>query len=144
MLDYLFFDTKIAHRFFEQAKTLTAEVHKQATPEGGISIQVDETSLDEQAREQLEDWYDTLFFGDQAALVAHENEGSEACAVQIQLANGDYTSVVLAPKLMTTLLSVLDAEDIQALFTQVADAVENPKTLSVCHLMQCAMREQDH
>lgn len=139
MLDYLFFDDTIAQAFAQHAQTLPTQVVTTTTPEGGIQISVTEETLDDSQRQQLETWYDQFFFGDQAEAIQQEDAGTEACGVQIQLSSGEFTTVLLDPKLMSKLLTALEVEEIQTLFSQIASAVENPQSMSVCHAMQCAM-----
>jgi hypothetical protein len=141
MLDFLFFDADLALKFAQRAESLKTQVTQETTPEGGFQVQVLEDPLEDAQREQLEIWYDELFFGDQADLINREDKGSEACGVQIQLASGAFTTVLIAPDLMGKLLSVLDGQDIQQLFNQIADAVETPRSTSVCQVMQCAVLE---
>lgn len=139
MLDFLFFDPEIAQTFVHRVTGLNAPCSQKNTPEGGIEIGVQEEGLDDNQRQTLEDWYDELFFGEEADKVQQKEAGSEACGVQIQLADGEFTTVLLEPRIMGKLLSVLEAEEIQSLFSKIADAVENPQSMSVCHAMQCAM-----
>jgi len=139
MLDYLFFDEAIVQRFMQQARALGCDAMLERTPEGGFQARIDEQALSDQQREALEVLYDDLFFGDQAALLEDGTSGADACGVQLTLADGSFSTVLLSPETMNKLLSVLTPLEVQDLFSRVADAVENPQNCSVCHAMEAGL-----
>jgi hypothetical protein len=139
MLDYLFFDEEIVQRFTQQARALGCAVVVEKTQEGGVQARVEEASLTDVQREALETLYDELFFGDQAALLEDGTTGADACGVQLTLADGSFSTVLLTPETMNKLLSVLTPLEVQDLFARVADAVENPQSCSVCHAMEAGL-----
>lgn len=139
MLDYLFFDESIVQRFAQQASALGCKVDIEKTSEGGLQARIAERTLSDQQREALELLYDDLFFGDQAALLEDGTLGADACGVQLTLADGSFSTVLLAPETMNKLLSVLTPLEVQDLFARVADAVENPQNCSVCHAMEAGL-----
>jgi hypothetical protein len=137
MLDYLFFDQGLARRFADQVVALGGQADISDTSGAGVQVRVPMVSLTEAAIAQLDGVYDELFFVEQAKLVEDQGGLADACGVQLQLSTGEFTHVLLNPEMMNRLLSVLSPMELQDLFNQVADAVENPQDhqCSVCHIM---------
>lgn len=57
---------------------------------------------------------------------------ADACGIQLQLSNGEFTTVAIDPEIMNKLLSVLSVEEIQSFMSQVAEDIENPKSGPIC------------
>lgn len=142
MLDYLFFNHELAQKFAQQARHLGAQVQVEAVESGeadadGVQVRVAQTALSDVQIEQLDACYDELFFIEQAELIEEGGSTADACGVQLQLASGAFTTVLMPPEEMNRLLSVFSPTEVQALFARIADAVEHPENhqCSVCHIM---------
>lgn len=138
MLDFLFFDVSLAEKFAEKARALGATARVETIPaESSVQVRVPQTGLSDQVLTKLDEVYDQLFFIEQAELVETGGSQADACGVQLQLASGIYTTVMMPPEEMNRLLSVFSPSEVQALFARIADAVENPEenSCTVCSVM---------
>lgn len=138
MLDFLFFDLGLAEKFADRARDLGAEAMVEViSAENSVQVRVPQAALSDQVLAALDEIYDQLFFIEQAELIEVGGSQADACGVQLQLASGEYTTVMMPPEEMNRLLSVFSPGEVQALFARIADAVENPQenTCTVCSVM---------
>ncbi|GAB6035039.1 hypothetical protein [Galenea microaerophila] len=141
-MEYLFFDRTLAEKFMAQCRPHAESlfIQTEETPADGEAYSVVlEVIKGEEAVETVEQYYDELFFGEQAALI--EGNGSEgaladACGVQIKLSSGEYTTVEVDPEIMNKLLSVLTVDELQQFLAQVAEDIEFPKSGPICQRQQ--------
>jgi len=141
--DYVFFDLALAESFAEQLAQRGISAQVMTVAETGeeqvCEVQVRQ-ALNETQIETLETLYDQRFFEDQAALIEGNESGAQAdvSGVQIQLSNGEYTTVAIDPSIMNKLLSVLSVEQLQQFLHQVAEDIEHPKSGPVCQRLSSA------
>ncbi|GKT11357.1 MAG: hypothetical protein ISEC1_P0321 [Thiomicrorhabdus sp.] len=138
VMEYVFFDKGLAERFQAACIALgvQATLIADETPLGEAIFSVDlSDALAESVTEQVEELYEGLLFGEQAALIEGNNgmgAVADSCGIQIQLSAGGYTNIAIEPVIMTKLLSVLSTIELQLFLEQVADDIENPKMEPIC------------
>jgi len=135
--EYTFFDDAIAQRFCQQVDGLgySSSIRMDESPNGDACFEVKVIGeLTDEIAEQIETLYSDMLFGEQAAQIEGNEVGAlaDVCGVQVQLASGDYTTIVIDPVIMNKILSVLTIEELQAFLTQVAEDIETPKTGPIC------------
>ena len=137
-MEYLFFDRSLADRFMEGCRPYVEKVQivTEQTPSDGdaYSVVIEDLLSDSEAA-SIEQLYDELFFGEQAALIEGNGEAgalADACGVQVQLSTGQYTTVAIEPNIMNKILSVLTIDELQQFLAQVAEDIEFPKTGPIC------------
>lgn len=142
MLDFMFFSDDLAVKFAQQATDLGAVAIIEAVESGeadadGVQVRVKQAGLSDEQLDTLDALYDELFFIEQAELIEEGGSQADACGVQIQLASGEFTNVLMPPEEMNRLLSIFSPSEVQSLFARIADAVENPQNhqCSVCHVI---------
>ncbi len=138
LMEYLFFDKELAHRFLDFCENLGAvcelETGLTHTDDDAFTIKIVQP-LDEPLIEQIEDIYSDMLFGEQAAQIeGNTDDGAlaDACGVQIQLQSGMYTNIAIHPEIMNKILSVLTVDELQMFLSQVAEDIENPKDGPIC------------
>lgn len=137
-MEYLFFDKTLAERFVEECRPYAEKMRivTEETPSDGDAYSVViEALLADEVAEAIEQHYDELFFGEQAAQIeGNSNEGAlaDACGVQVQLSTGQYTTVAVEPEIMNKILSVLTIDELQQFLAQVAEDIEFPKSGPIC------------
>ena len=138
LVEYVFFDLSLAERFQGFCKSKGVEVTLisgetySGEPEFTISMP---DMLDESLVEEIEEEYEDILFGDQAALIEGNDDSgvvADACGVQVQLRSGQFTTVAIHPEIMNKILSVLSVKELQAFLAQVAEDIENPKLGPIC------------
>lgn len=137
--EFTFFGDSLARRYLQFCTDmgLHAELQVEDSPAGGDAVynikllqQPDDRQL-----ELLEEHYDELFFGEQAAEIDGNDPAgalADACGVQVKLQSGDYTTVAIHPEIMNKILSVLSIDELQQFLAQVAEDIENPKSGPIC------------
>ncbi|MDG6774564.1 hypothetical protein QCB45_09485 [Thiomicrorhabdus sp. ZW0627] len=137
-MEYLFFDKELAQRFSDFCSThsIQAEMEVEETPSGENSYCVKfADDLNDETLDQIEDTYNDMFFGEQAAQIeGNDSSGAlaDACGVQVMLQSGEYTTVAIHPEIMNKILSVLTVDELQKFLSQVAEDIENPKSGPIC------------
>jgi len=137
-VEYLFFDRSLADRFMEGCRPYVEKVQiitEQTPSDGDAYSVVIEGLLSDSEAASIEQLYDELFFGEQAALIEDNGEAgalADVCGVQVQLSTGQYTTVAIEPNIMNKLLSVLTIDELQQFLAQVAEDIEFPKTGPIC------------
>lgn len=121
--EYMFFDSALAGRFAEAVRQLGLPVRVDEGEQINVCIP-EELAHAHQA--ELEALYDEYFFGEQAALVEEAYDDFSASGIQIQLKDGRYTTVMIAPDIMNRLLSVFSVEELNQFMHEVARAIEAP------------------
>lgn len=137
--EFTFFGDALARRYLQFCTDtgLNAELQVEDSPAGGdevYNIKLLQEPSDEQL-ELLEEYYEELFFGEQAAEIDGNDPAgalADACGVQVKLQSGDYTTVAIHPEIMNKILSVLSITELQQFLAQVAEDIENPKTGPIC------------
>ena len=137
-MEYLFFNELLAKRFVD----FCGELGAQATIEAGESFNGEASYnvmladiTDDTLMEAVEEFYNELFFGEQAAEIEGNSDSgalADACGVQVQLQSGQFTTVAIHPEIMNKLLSVLSVTELQSFLSQVAEDIENPKDGPIC------------
>ncbi len=121
--EYLFFDPSLAEAFAaacrEAGIPCEVEVGEQ------VNVKVD-ASVGETNQQELEALYDEYFWQAQAEQVEAEHDDFSATGIQVQLSNGEYTTIRLSPEVMNRLLSVFTVEELNQFMHEVAAAIENP------------------
>lgn len=135
-LEYTFFDTDIAERFCEQVHAhglTTSMAEDDVTGEVSYVIKIEGEVPDDKAN-LIEEMYSDMLFGEQAAQIEGNEDGAiaDSCGVQIQLSNGEFTTVAIHPTIMNKILSVLSIDELQKFLAQVAEDIENPKQGPIC------------
>ena len=138
--EYTFFDKKIANKFkmLIEEKGFSAIIRQKASLSNDNSYTYEVAILEnltDSTVEFFENHYSDLLFGEQASLVEGNTEDgaiADTCGIQIQLQNGEFTTITINPKIMNKILSVLSIKEIQSFLTQVAEDIENPKTSPIC------------
>lgn len=138
VLEYVFFDQSLAHRFAQFCKSVGVESSIEQslthTEDDSFTIMVAD-NLPEAVQAQLEEQYSDMLFGEQAAQIEGNSEAgalADSCGVQIQLQSGDFTNIAIEPEIMNKILSVLTTAELQAFLAQVAEDIENPKSGPIC------------
>jgi len=137
-MGYLFFNELLAKRFakFCNDKGVDTSLLAEEEHSGDISYSVQLDDIENEAlMEEIEDYYNELFFGEQAAEIEGNDVGgaiADACGIQVQLQSGDFTTVAMHPEIMNKILSVLSIGELQSFLSQVAEDIENPKSGPIC------------
>lgn len=137
-MEYLFFDEGLAQKFIGlcEAQNVCASLNSEEEMTGELSYTVQlSAQVGEELNELIEEYYNDLFFGEQAAQI--EGNGSDgvladACGVQVKLQSGEFTTVAIHPEIMNKILSVLSVDELQRFLSQVAEDIENPKAGPIC------------
>ena len=133
--EYLFFDEAIARRFCEACARETGLEPQLKETDGQWLAQLPE-SVSDTHMDTVEALYETFFFGEQAEQIEASEAHHTATGMQIQLADGRFTTVLVEPELMNRLLSVLTIDELNRFLHDVASAVENPNGGgSVCEVL---------
>ena len=137
-MEYLFFSEPLAQRFVgfcsEQGVDAKIEAEVSFTGDDSFNVLLDDITSDA-LMEAVEEAYNALFFGEQAAQIEGTNQDgvlADACGVQVQLQSGQFTTVAIHPEIMNKLLNVLTVNELQSFLSQVAKDIENPKGGSIC------------
>lgn len=139
--EYTFFNQNIAEKFiiFLDQQHIDSRLDQEEVISGDITYTVILTSqITDPAVETIEQYYDELLFGEQAALIDGNSESgalADVCGIQIQLKDGDFTTVAIQPDIMNKLLEVLSVDEIQTFISQVAEDIEEPKSGPICRRM---------
>lgn len=136
---FTFFSESLAQRYLQfcQQLGLTVELETEDSPAGDeavFNVNLQQGATDNQLQ-QLEEHYDELFFGEQAAEIDGNDPAgalADACGVQVKLQSGEYTTVAIHPEIMNKILSVLSIDELQQFLAQVAEDIENPKSGPIC------------
>ncbi len=138
LVEFVFFDLSLAERFQAFCESLGVPVTlisgETYSGESEFTVSMSD-ALDETVTEAIGEEYDTILFGDQAAMIEGNSEDgamADACGVQVQLKSGLFTTVAIHPEIMNKILSVLSVGELQAFLAQVAEDIENPKMGPVC------------
>lgn len=137
-MEYLFFNESLANRFaiFCNYKGIATKVITEEEHSGDASYSIQLADItDAGLMEVIEDHYNDLFFGEQAAEIEGNDANgalADACGVQVQLQSGQYTTVAIHPEIMNKILSVLSIDELQSFLSQVAEDIENPKVGPIC------------
>ncbi|WP_028487433.1 hypothetical protein [Thiomicrorhabdus chilensis] len=138
-LEYVFFDEDLAKRFadFCQKHGVNGSIVNEELHPGEVSysVRLIEEGLAAEVVESIEETYNDLFFGEQAAQIeGNDGDGAlaDACGVQVQLQSGEFTTVAIHPQIMNKILSVLTVDELQSFLSQVAEDIENPKNGPIC------------
>jgi len=132
--EYMFFDLAVAERFAVAVQRLGLPVRVEGDEQ--ISVCIPE-ALATAYQAELEALYDKYFFGEQAVLVEQAHDDFSAAGIQIQLQDGRYTTVMMAPDIMNRLLSVFSVEELNQFMHEVARAIETPNGGgSICELVR--------
>ncbi len=136
--EYTFFDKGIAEKFAailtEKQYTTLISHDLSLSGEDTFDVKIKEP-LDDNAVKSIESIYDDMLFGEQAAQFEDNSEEgvvADSCGVQVQLQNGDFTTIAIHPTIMNKILSVLTIEELQKFLAQAAADIENPKNGPVC------------
>ncbi len=121
--EYMFFDRALAERFAEAVRQMGLSVYIDEGEQINVCVPEQEAHAHQPALEAL---YDEYFFGEQAALVEAAHDDFSASGIQIQLKDGRYTTVMIAPEVMSRLLSVFSVEELNQFMHEVAQAIEEP------------------
>lgn len=137
-MEYVFFSEALADKFIAYCggfgvgfEVISEELHP---GEPSFTVQM-KGQLDDETIEKIEDYYNDLFFGEQAAQIEGNDENgalADACGVQVQLQSGEFTTVAIHPEIMNKILSVLTVDELQSFLSQVAEDIENPKSGPIC------------
>lgn len=137
-MEYLFFNESLAKRFVglcgEQSVEATIEAGESFSGDASYNVRLADIT-DDALMETVEEFYNDLFFGEQAAEIeGNSNNGAlaDACGVQVQLQSGQFTTVAIHPEIMNKLLTVLTVQEVQSFLSQVAEDIENPKDGPIC------------
>lgn len=137
-MEYVFFSEALADKFIAYCNEfgVGCEVVSEELHPGEVSYTVQmKGQLDDETIEKIEDYYNDLFFGEQAAQIEGNDEMgalADACGVQVQLQSGEFTTVAIHPEIMNKILSVLTVDELQSFLSQVAEDIENPKSGPIC------------
>ncbi|MDG6778883.1 hypothetical protein QCB44_09205 [Thiomicrorhabdus sp. zzn3] len=137
-MEYVFFSEALADKFVAYCSGFGVgfEVISEELHPGELSFTVQmKGQLDDETIEKIEDYYNDLFFGEQAAQIEGNDENgalADACGVQVQLQSGEFTTVAIHPEIMNKILSVLTVDELQSFLSQVAEDIENPKSGPIC------------
>ena len=138
VMEYVFFDQQLAERFKAACESLGVDAvfNLDQTPLGEASFSVHlSDQLEALLIEAVENIYEEMLFGDQAAMIEGNDEAgvvADSCGIQVQLSAGGYTNIAIEPVIINKLLSVLSTEELQSFVSKIADDIENPKRDSVC------------
>lgn len=137
-MGYTFFDEALANRFanYCEQQSVVTELEFEETHSGEQAYHVQVVSeMSDEVMSLLEDRYNELFFGDQAALIEGNDEAgalADACGIQVMLSSGEYTTLAVHPEIMNKLLSVLSLDELQGFLAQVVADIEHPKSGPIC------------
>lgn len=137
-MEYVFFDESLAKRFQVYCENLGVKTELEAdlthTDDDSFTIKLNQI-LGEEILNKIEEEYDDLLFGEQAAMIEGNDESgaiADACGVQVQLQSGQFTTVAIHPEIMNKILSVLSIDELQQFLAQVVEDIESPKLGPVC------------
>ncbi len=138
--EYIFFDQQVTEKFsqFVKDKGFNVNIRQENSINETYSYEVSIVeTLDDDSVAIFEHYYADLLFGEQAGLVEGNGENgaiADACGVQVQLKNGDFTTIAIEPEIMNKILSVLTTTELQSFLAKVAEDIEEPKIGSICQL----------
>lgn len=138
--EYTFFDQQVTEKFsqFVKDKGFNVNLRQENSINETCTYEVSIVeTLDDDSVTLFENYYAELLFGEQAALVEGNGENgaiADACGVQVQLKNGDFTTIAIEPEIMNKILSVLTTTELQSFLAKVAEDIEEPKIGSICQL----------
>ena len=138
--EYTFFDQQVTEKFsqFVKDKGFNVNIRQENSINETYSYEVSIVeTLDDDSVAIFEHYYADLLFGEQAALVEGNGENgaiADACGVQVQLKNRDFTTIAIEPEIMNKILSVLTTTELQSFLAKVAEDIEEPKIGSICQL----------
>ena len=138
--EYTFFDQQVTEKFsqFVKDKGFNVNIRQENSINETYSYEVSIVeTLDDDSVAIFEHYYADLLFGEQEGLVEGNGENgaiADACGVQVQLKNGDFTTIAIEPEIMNKILSVLTTTELQSFLAKVAEDIEEPKIGSICQL----------
>lgn len=138
LMEYVFFDESLAKKFMVYCEQLGIACELDSgmthTDDDAFTVMIRQDLNDEQ-NEKVEEKYDDILFGDQAAQIEGNDAAgalADACGVQVKLQSGEFTTVAIHPEIMNKILSVLSIDELQQFLSQVAEDIENPKSGPIC------------
>lgn len=135
MLEYLFFNQKIADKFilFLETKELAWEQHNDPMLDS-IVIKTSEDIADD-LWDEIDDYHEQLGPEDQGlledAFVDDEKE-TNAAGIYIQLANGEQTIAQINPDVMNRMLDVITMDEFNSFVETIVSSVEQPDDSPIC------------
>lgn len=135
MLEYLFFNQKIADKFisFLTDKGLEWSQHNDPMLDS-IVIKTSE-EIEDALWDELDDYHEELAPEDQKlledALVDSETE-TNAAGIYIQLAGGGQTVAQINPEVMNRMLGVISMDEFNDFIETIVSSVESPDDSPIC------------
>lgn len=134
MLDFIFFDAGIRDRFVDYLKSLLLASTVRDDHFGWV-VAVPEAQLTDALMHELEATYDTLL-DEQMQLTEQQAGGLErhVAGFQVDLPDGQTTTVVVAPEIAGRLMEHFTLEEIHTLFAAVARSALQPDNDPICKM----------
>jgi hypothetical protein len=137
MFEYIFFDAALRDKFvdFAQQRSVSCTVTDDHL---GLVVSIPE-DIPEDVAEQMEDYYDALE-GEQANLSETEGDLKRLAGFRFNLPDGQSRMLPLPITVANRLLASFSLEELQELFSTVAECTLNPKDEHLCKIL--AARDQ--
>lgn len=133
MIEYIFFDTTLQHKFVVLAQNLGVPCELEDDFLGFV-VAVPE-ALSDEIDDALERCYDELQ-QEQAALLKQTDGGYQQIAgVRYTLPDGQVRMTALSTDIANRLLSVFSIEEVQSLFENVAKSALSEVDKPLCHML---------
>lgn len=136
MLEYLFFNQKIADSFVKFLKEKGLEWEQHTDPMlDSIVIKTPE-DIDDDLWDELDEYHEKLGPDDQKLLEDALDEETEtnAAGIYIQLANGEQTVAQINPDVMNRMLDVISMDEFNKFVETIVSSVENPDDSPICEM----------
>jgi hypothetical protein len=132
MLEYIFFNKKIAELFIIRANEF--QIASSLQPNDAcftVTLSEDEN---EDKLELLEDYYDELFEMDRDLSEQESDDTNDlhSAGVTVQLKDGRYVYASVPPELLSKLMNSLSSNELNTLVCAISNAVESPDEKSLC------------
>jgi len=134
MMEYIFFDADLRDRFAKYARSLpvTCELKDDNM---GMLVQVPD-DLSEAQNELLEARYEALEYEQSQLLTQTEGGFRSLAGFSLVLPDGTITTVPLQPDVASRLLANFTIDEIQSLFSTVANCALDPEEKHLCKMLR--------
>ena len=137
MLDFIFFHPTPMQNFQNFLNSLKIPYKNDTEFQESIEEEVFSVSISEDYEleliEKIENYYDQMMEQSEAIISALEGQSEiKNAGITVNLSNGDVVLADVDPNIIYKLSVALDTDEILALVSAIADAVENPDSSPLC------------
>ena len=134
MLEYIFFDTKIASEFTSFVKKQQVD-HNLLEDDDMVTVEVSEEITDAQS-DAIDQLYERLLQKN-AELMEQGEDALEknVAGIQVALADGSPCTIRVEPELVSRILSAISMEELRDFAQVIAEGVEKRDNSPLCHVI---------